>query len=120
MFCLKITGPTRGPGCSTEPSQVGSRKGLLVNSAHIPTSGGTTTSPTLVSADVTLSSNHNATFASIDGPWGLVFDTAGDLWFSNEGTILNSAFGGEFHGQLPDGEWHTDARNSVHSIDDQG
>jgi hypothetical protein len=69
---------------------------------------------------VTLSSNHNATFASIYGPWGLVFDTAGDLWFSNEGIILNSAFFGEYRGQLPDGEWHTDARNSVHSIDDQG
>jgi hypothetical protein len=38
----------------------------------------------------------------------------------NEGIILNSAFGGEVRGQLPDGEWHTDARNSVHSIDDQG
>jgi hypothetical protein len=63
---------------------------FVVNSAHIPTSGGTATSPTLVSADVTLSSNHNATFASIDGPWGLVFDTAGDLFFSNEGIILNS------------------------------
>jgi hypothetical protein len=63
---------------------------FVLNSAHIPTSGGTAASPTLVSADVTLSSNHNGTFASIDGPWGLVFDTAGDLWFSNEGIILNS------------------------------
>ena len=44
----------------------------------------------MVSADVTLSSNSNATFASSDGPWGLVFDTAGDLWSSNEGIILNS------------------------------
>jgi hypothetical protein len=63
---------------------------FVVNSAHIPTSGGTVASPTLVSADVTLSSNHAATFASVDGPWGLVFDAAGDLWFSNEGIILNS------------------------------
>ena len=63
---------------------------FVLNSAHIPTSGGTAASPTLVSADVTLSSNHDATFASIDGPWGLVFDAAGDLWFSNEGIILNS------------------------------
>ena len=63
---------------------------FVVNSAHIPTSGGSVGSPTLVSADVTLSSNHDATFASIDGPWGLVFDAAGDLWFSNEGIILNS------------------------------
>src|SRR5262252_4981291 len=63
---------------------------FVVNSAHIPTSGGTAASPTLVSADVTLSSNDDATFASIDGPWGLVFDAAGNLWFSNEGIILNS------------------------------
>jgi hypothetical protein len=41
-------------------------------------------------ADVTLSSNRNAALASIDGPWGLVFDTAGDLWFSSEDIILNS------------------------------
>jgi len=32
----------------------------------------------------------NATFASIDGPSGLVFDSADDLFFSNEGIILNS------------------------------
>jgi len=63
---------------------------FVVNSAHIPTSGGTVGSATLVSADVTLSSNNNTTFASIDGPWGLVFDSAGDLWFSNEGIVLNS------------------------------
>jgi hypothetical protein len=63
---------------------------FVVNSDHIPTSGGTVGSPTPVSADVTLSSNHNPTFASIDGPWGLVFDAAGDLWFSNEGIILGS------------------------------
>jgi hypothetical protein len=63
---------------------------FVVNSGHIPTSGGTVGSPTLLTADVTISSNSNATFASIDGPWGLVFDAAGDLWFSNEGIILNS------------------------------
>jgi len=63
---------------------------FVVNSAHIPTSGGTATSPTVISADVTLSSNNSPTFASIDGPWGLVFDKDGDLWFSNEGIILNS------------------------------
>jgi len=63
---------------------------FVVNSARIPSSGGTVGSPTVVFADVTLSSNHNPTFASIDGPWGLVFDAAGDLWFSNEGIILNS------------------------------
>jgi hypothetical protein len=63
---------------------------FALDSAHIPSSGGTAASPTLISADVTLSSNHNATFASIDGPWGLVFDTNGNLWFSNEGLILNS------------------------------
>jgi hypothetical protein len=68
----------------------GAEQIFVVNSTHIPTTGGTVGSPTLVSADVTLSSNHNATFASIDGPWGLVFDSAGDLWFSNEGIILNS------------------------------
>lgn len=63
---------------------------FVLDSAHIPTTGGTAASPTLVSADVTLSSNHGATFASIDGPWGLVFGAAGGLWFSNEGIILNS------------------------------
>ena len=63
---------------------------FVINGAHIPTSGGTAASPTLISPDVILSSNHNATFASIDGPWGLVFDAAGDLLFSNEGIILNS------------------------------
>ena len=68
----------------------GAEQIFVVNSAHIPTTGGTVGSPTLVSADVTLSSNHNATFACIDGPWGLVFDSTGDLWFSNEGVILNS------------------------------
>jgi hypothetical protein len=44
---------------------------FVVNSAHIPTSGGMEVPR--------LSSNANPTFASIDGPWGLVFDTAGDL-----------------------------------------
>jgi hypothetical protein len=63
---------------------------FVVNDAHLPISGGTAATPTPVSADVTLSSNDNAKFASIDGPWGLVFDAAGDLWFSNEGIILNS------------------------------
>ena len=61
-----------------------------ISQKHIPASGGTAGSPTSVTADVVLSSNGNATFASIDGPWGLVFDKKGNLWFSNEGVILNS------------------------------
>jgi hypothetical protein len=63
---------------------------FVLNSTHIPLSGGTAASPTLITADVTLSSNHDATFASIDGPWGLVFAANGNLWFTNEGIILNS------------------------------
>jgi hypothetical protein len=57
---------------------------------HIPKSGGTAGSPTVIAADVILSSNDNPTFASIDGPWAMVFDVNGDLWFTNEGLILKS------------------------------
>jgi hypothetical protein len=57
----------------------------VIDAAHIPT-----TSVPSVDPDVTLSTNNATHFASIDGPWGLVFDSKGDLWFSNEGVILDS------------------------------
>jgi hypothetical protein len=61
-----------------------------INKSHLPATGDTVGTPTTVTADAVLSSNGKTSFASIDGPWGLVFDKKGNLWFSNEGVILNS------------------------------
>jgi sugar lactone lactonase YvrE len=55
-----------------------------INKSHIPATGGTVGTPTPVTADAVLSSN-DLQPASIDTPWGLVFDKKGNLWFSNEG-----------------------------------
>ncbi len=63
---------------------------FAIRQPHIPKSGGTAGIPTVIEADVILTSNGNVTFASIDGPWGLAFDSKGDLWLTNEGLILNS------------------------------
>jgi len=59
----------------------------VIDKAHIPTSS---VGSIMVDPDVTLSSNHATTFASIDAPWGLAFDSKGDLWLSNEGVSLES------------------------------
>jgi hypothetical protein len=61
-----------------------------INQANIPIGGGTASSPTVITPDVVLSSNNNTTFASIDAPWGLVFDGGGNLWLTNEGFSLES------------------------------
>ncbi len=61
-----------------------------IKQPQLPKSGGSAGSPIMIAPDVILSSNGNAAFASIDGPWGLAFDADGDLWFTNEGLILQS------------------------------
>jgi len=63
---------------------------FVINQGQIPTSGGTAASPLTITANVVLSSNLNANFASIDAPWGMVFDNAGNLWFTNEGLSIPS------------------------------
>jgi len=54
----------------------------VVDKANIPTSS---VSVVNVTADVSLESNGLVSGASIDTPIGLVFDTAGNLWFTNQG-----------------------------------
>lgn len=63
---------------------------FVIDKANIPIGGGTAVSPTVITPDVVLSSNNAEEFASIDAPWGLVFDGSGNLWFTNEGFALES------------------------------
>lgn len=69
----------------------GSSQIFMVAKGDIPASRGTASSPIVVPATVVLSSNMNATFASIDAPWGLTFDKDGNLWFTNEGTATGAS-----------------------------
>ena len=68
----------------------GSTQIFEINQSLIPLTGGTVSSPIVITASATLSSNLNETFASIDAPWGLVFDDQGNLWFTNEGLSIDS------------------------------
>jgi hypothetical protein len=68
----------------------GSTQIFEINKSLIPLTGGTASSPLVITASATLSSNLKATFASIDAPWGLVFDNQGNLWFTNEGFAILS------------------------------